>query len=168
MKKTLDVLNKLVREKVIRDYAIGGAMGAMFYAEAVTTMDLDIFVLFSDETSLIPLAPIYDKLKEWGYNPDEYEKECVNIEGTPVQFLPAYDDLLQEALAFARTFDYEGVSTKVMLAEYLALICVKTGRLKDKLRVQMLIASDGFSTKKFMELLTKFKLMERFESWKIQ
>lgn len=168
MKKTLDVLNKLVREKVIRDYAIGGAMGAMFYAEAVTTMDLDIFVLFSDETSLISLAPIYDKLKEWGYNPDEYEKECVNIEGTPVQFLPAYDDLLQEALAFARTFDYEGVSTKVMLAEYLALICVKTGRLKDKLRVQMLMTSDGFSTKKFMELLTKFKLMERFESWKIQ
>ncbi len=168
MKKTLDVLNKLVREKVIRDYAIGGAMGAMFYAEAVTTMDLDIFVLFSDETSLIPLAPIYDKLKEWGYNPDEHEKECVNIEGTPVQFLPAYDDLLQEALAFARTFDYEGVSTKVMLAEYLALICVKTGRLKDKLRVQMLMASDGFSMKKFMELLAKFKLTERFESWKIQ
>ena len=168
MKKTLGVLNKLVREKVIRDYAIGGAMGAMFYAEAVTTMDLDIFVLFSDETSLIPLAPIYDKLKEWGYNPDEYEKECVNIEGTPVQFLPAYDDLLQEALAFARTFDYEGVSTKVMLAEYLALICVKTGRLKDKLRVQMLMTSDGFSMKKFMDLLAKFKLTERFESWKIQ
>jgi hypothetical protein len=71
-------------------------------------------------------------------------------------------------LAFARVFNYEGVYTKVMLAEYLALICVKTGRLKDKLRVQMLIASDGFSTKKFMELLTKFKLKERFESWKLQ
>ena len=78
------------------------------------------------------------------------------------------DDLLQEALAFARVFNYEGVSTKVMLAEYLALICVKTGRLKDKLRVQMLMTSDGFSMNKFMELLTKFKLMERFESWKLQ
>ena len=168
MKKTLDVLNKLLREKVINDYAIGGAMGAMFYAEAVTTMDLDIFVLFPDENSFTPLAPVYEKLKEWGYFPDAHERECVNIEGTPVQFLPAYDDLLQEALVFARVFNYEGVSTKVMLAEYLALICVKTGRLKDKLRVQMLIASDGFSTKKFMELLTKFKLMERFESWKLQ
>ncbi len=27
MKKTLEVLNRLVREKVIADYAIGGAMG---------------------------------------------------------------------------------------------------------------------------------------------
>ncbi len=168
MKKTLDVLNKLLREKVINDYAIGGAMGAMFYVEAVTTMDLDIFVLFPDENSFTPLASVYEKLKEWGDLPDAHERECVNIEGTPVQFLPAYDDLLQEALVFARVFNYEGVSTKVMLAEYLALICVKTGRLKDKLRVQMLIASDGFSTKKFMELLTKFKLMERFESWKLQ
>jgi hypothetical protein len=168
MKKTLDVLNKLLREKIIKDYAIGGAMRAMFYAEAVTTMDLDIFVLFPDEDSLIPLTPVYEKLKEWGYLPDLQERECVNIEGIPVQFLPAYDDLLQEALAFARVFDYEGVSTKVMLAEYLALICVKTGRMKDKLRVQMLMTSDGFSMKKFMELLAKFKLTERFESWKIQ
>ena len=168
MKKTLDVLNKLLREKIIKDYAIGGAMGAMFYAEAVTTMDLDIFVLFPDEDSLIPLTNVYEKLKELGYLPDLQERECVNIEGTPVQFLPAYDDLLQEALAFARVFDYEGVSTKVMLAEYLALICVKTGRMKDKLRVQMLMTSDGFSMKKFMELLAKFKLTERFESWKIQ
>jgi transketolase N-terminal domain/subunit len=59
-------------------------------------------------------------------------------------------------------------STKVMLAEYLALICVTTGRMKDKLRVQMLMTSDGFSMKKFMELLAKFKLTERFELWKIQ
>ena len=43
MKTALRVLNDLVAEKVIKDYAIGGAMGAMFYMEAVTTMDLDVF-----------------------------------------------------------------------------------------------------------------------------
>ena len=42
MKKTLEVLNKLVAERVIRDYAIGGAMGALWYMEAITTTDLDI------------------------------------------------------------------------------------------------------------------------------
>ena len=35
MKTALRVLNDLVAEKVIKDYAIGGAMGAMFYMEAV-------------------------------------------------------------------------------------------------------------------------------------
>lgn len=33
MKKTLEVLNKLIEERVIRDYAIGGAMGALWYME---------------------------------------------------------------------------------------------------------------------------------------
>ena len=33
MKKTLEVLNRLVAEGVVNDYAIGGAMGAMFYME---------------------------------------------------------------------------------------------------------------------------------------
>lgn len=36
MKTALRVLNDLVAEKVIKDYAIGGAMGAMFYMEAVS------------------------------------------------------------------------------------------------------------------------------------
>ena len=44
MKHTLEVLNRLVSEHIVDDYAIGGAMGAMFYTEAVTTTDLDIFV----------------------------------------------------------------------------------------------------------------------------
>ena len=33
MKTALRVLNELIAEKVIKDYAIGGAMGAMFYME---------------------------------------------------------------------------------------------------------------------------------------
>lgn len=143
-------------------------MGAMFYTEAVTTMDLDIFVLFSDTSGLILLEPIYSKLKEWGYLPDAHEKECVGIEGTPVQFLPAYNALLQEGLATARKFNYEGVPTKVMLAEYLAAICVDTGRIKDKLRVSMFLSTDGFDKGKFLSLLDKFGLRGKFEQWKLQ
>lgn len=168
MRKTLEVLNRLKENKVITDYAIGGAMGALFYTEPMSTMDLDIFVLFSDDLNFLPLAPIYSQLKEWGYGVDVNESECVNIEGTPVQFLPAYDDLLKEALAYAREFDYNGVKTKVMLAEYLAVICVKTGRIKDKFRLNMFLSSDGFNRLKFEELLRKFKLYERFETWKVQ
>jgi len=167
VKKTLAVLNRLVAEKVIGDYAIGGAMGAMFYTEAVTTMDLDVFVLFPDDSGLILLEPIYSKLKDWGYLPDAHEKECVGIEGTPVQFLPAYNALLQEGLSAARSFDYEGVSTKVMLAEHLAAICVDTGRVKDKLRVSMFLEAEGFDKDAFFGLLVKFKLKERFDQWKL-
>lgn len=167
MKRTLEVLNRLVDSGTINDYAIGGAMGAMFYIEAVTTVDLDVFVIFPDESDIVVLGPVYAKLKEWGYLPDEHERECVRIEGTPVQFLPAYNDLLQESLSNSRAFEYEGVSTKVLSAEYLAAICVQTGRIKDKLRVQMFLHMTGFDLLVFKDILNRFGLKERFDQWKI-
>lgn len=167
MKKTLQVLNKLIAEKVIRDYAIGGAMGALWYMEAITTMDLDIFVLFADETSFDPISPIYKRLRELGYDKDSNEVECINIEGVPVQFLPVYNELLTDAMMNAHSFDYEDVSTKVLSAEHLAAICVQTGRMKDKLRVEMFLRSKKFNKEQFFKILDKSQLRERFASWNL-
>jgi len=167
MKKTLEVLNKLVTEKVIRDYAIGGAMGAMWYMEAITTMDLDVFVLFVDELSFDPIAPIYKRLREMGYEQDPQQKECVNIEGVPVQFLPVYNELLQDAVKNSVGFDYEGTPTRVLSAEHLAAICVQTGRTKDKLRVDMFLHTDKFDRARFFTILDSCNLREGFSKWNL-
>lgn len=167
MKKTLEVLNKLVDEHVIRDYAIGGAMGALWYMEAITTMDLDVFVLFMDETSLDPIGPIYKRLTELGYEIDPDHAECINIEGVPVQFLPVYNGLLNDAMRYSRCFDYEGTPMKVLSAEHLAAICVQTGRMKDKLRVEMFLRSAEFDKTSFLAILDHNNLRERFVSWNL-
>lgn len=112
MKGALKVLAELIADGVIEDYAIGGAMGATFYLEPVVTMDLDVFVLFKDNDSLLPLQPIYDVLKKRGYYPDAHMPECINIGGVPVQFLPVYNKLLEDALAYARSFDYDGIGAR--------------------------------------------------------
>ena len=127
-------------------------MGATFYLEPVVTMDLDVFVLFKDNASLVPLQPIYEALKKRGYGPDEQMPECINIDGTPVQFLPVYNKLLEEALSNAVSFDYDGVPARVLPAEYLAAISVQTGRPKDKLRVQSFFDWDGFDKRRFAEI----------------
>ncbi len=44
MKLALQVINDLERAGLLRRHAIGGAMGATFYLEPVSTFDLDIFV----------------------------------------------------------------------------------------------------------------------------
>ena len=159
MKEALRVLAELVSEGVIEDYAIGGAMGATFYLEPVVTMDLDVFVLFKDNTSLLPLQPIYEALKKRGYLPDEQLPECIDIGGTPVQFLPVYNPLLEEALAHATSFDYDGVSARVLPAEYLAAISVQTGRAKDKLRVQAFLASERFDKNAFAAICSAHGLV---------
>jgi len=105
MEKTLQVLNVLERDGALSRYAIGGAMGATFYAEPVLTFDLDIFVILPQTADgLLALEPLYAALRARGYTE---EGECVNIEGIPVQFLPAYNNLLVEALAEARETLYE-------------------------------------------------------------
>ena len=48
MKETLSEINELRAAGLIGQYAIGGAMGATFYLEPISTYDLDIFVIFED------------------------------------------------------------------------------------------------------------------------
>lgn len=158
MKEALKVLSDLVAEGVIEAYAIGGAMGATFYLEPVVTLDLDVFVLFNDNKSLVPLQPIYEALRKRGYSPDERMPECMDIGGTPVQFLPVYNKLLEEALSHAVGFDYDGVPARVLPAEYLAAISVQTGRSKDKLRVQAFLEWDGFDKNLFAEICSRHGL----------
>src|SRR5215472_9165283 len=115
MKRALEILNALERAGVMSCYAIGGAMGATFYVEPLLTFDLDVFVLLPETAGrLLTLAPLYDALRARGY---AEEGECVNIEGVPVQFLPAYNALLEEALRQARATTYDQTPTRVLLAE---------------------------------------------------
>src|SRR5438552_5332659 len=129
------MLNQLETEGVFSRYAIGGAMAATFYMEPFLTFDLDVFILLQpDAARLISLAPVYEALRLRGYRE---EKECVLIEGVPVQFLPAYNSLIEEALNQAREIDYEGVPARVVRAEHLVAICLQTGRGKDRERVRI-------------------------------
>ena len=44
MREALLALNRVQRDGTIQQYAIGGAVAASFYIEAMQTEDLDIFV----------------------------------------------------------------------------------------------------------------------------
>lgn len=104
MERTLRVLNELERDGVLGRYAIGGAMGATFYVEPLLTFDLDIFVVLPENAGgLLTLGSLYQALNARGYAADG---DCVMVEGVPVQFLPAYNPLLEEALADARPTTY--------------------------------------------------------------
>lgn len=156
METTLQILNDLERAGVVRRYAIGGAMGATFYVEPVLTFDLDVFVVLPQTSGgLLTLAPLYEALRALGYCE---EKECVNIEGVPVQFLPAYNALLEEALAEARETRYEATLTRVLRAEHLLAIALQTGRDKDRERVRLLREQASLDQKYLAAILARHGL----------
>lgn len=163
MERTLHVLNELERDGILSRYAIGGAMGAMFYIEPLLTFDLDIIVLLPETKGrLLTLAPLYEALRAKGY---AEEGECVVIEGVPVQFLPAYNALLEEALQNARTMSYESTSTKVLGAEHLVAICLQTGRTKDRERVRILQEEADLDSVYLSEILRRHQLEGKWKEW---
>src|SRR6266545_131318 len=132
MEQTLRILNELAAEKVVDAYAIGGAMAAFFYTEAVVTEDLDAFILFAQPSGgLVTMTPVYDFLKARGATE---RREHLVLAGTLIQIIPAYDALTEEAVGQAGERTVGQTPTRVMLPEHLIAIALKTGRPKDYAR----------------------------------
>jgi len=163
MEQTLNVLNALEREGILGCYAIAGAMGATFYTEPVLTFDLDVIVVLPQTTGgLLTLTPLYEALRTRGYME---EGECVDIEGVPVQFLPAYNALLEEALKEARDSLYQQTPTRVLRPEHLVAVAVQTGRDKDRSRVRLLRDQAAMDLSYLQKVLGRHGLLERWTQW---
>lgn len=162
MKTTLEMINRMQGGGVIGEYAIGGAVGATFYLEPSATVDVDIFAMLPKAGSS-SLAPIYEYLKAHGCDADG---EHVVIGEWPVQFLSPSDALEREALAEATQTEIEGVKTRVMTAEHLVAIAVRTGRPKDHARILQFLEQDAVDTEKLNRVLAGHGLIAKWLQFK--
>ena len=124
MKQTLQILLQLRDEGALTKFAVGGAVAASFYIEAVSTEDLDIFAFLRRSVGgLVILTPLYDRLRQLGA---AVQDEHVVIHGWPVQILPAYTPLVEAAVNQAEEQDYAGLKVPVVTADYLCAIALQT------------------------------------------
>ncbi len=166
MEATLAVLNDLVTRGIIEKYAIGGAVGAIFWAEPFDTIDLDVFVFLpADSPPLDPLRTVFVDLHGRGYR---FEGEFLLIEGVPVQFLPADDPkgltkaALEKAVAVSYLGGAEPVPAWVLSPEYLIAIALDVHRSKDYERIARLLNEAPVNRQLVSELIERFGLAE---SW---
>jgi hypothetical protein len=156
MEQTLQVINRMKEDGVIENYAIGGAMAAMFYIDPFTTEDLDIFfAIRGAESTLDFLAPIYEYLTQRGYKADGV---MINIEGWPVQFLPLYNPLVEEAVEQANETDYGHTPLRVIRAEHLVAIMLDTGRPKDYARITRFLEVGTVDMESLTDILSRHML----------
>lgn len=165
MQKTLAILNELETAGLVERYAIGGAMAAFFYAEAVVTEDLDVFVHIKTSGGLITLTPIYDFLKQRGATE---EREHLWLAGTLVQLIPAYDALTEEAVREAVEKTVGQTKTRVMRVEHLIAIALKTGRAKDYTRVTLLQEQAEVDDDRLRDVLKRHQLQDHWEKHKLK
>lgn len=163
MRDTLKVLLQIRDEGVLADFAIGGAIAASFFTPVVATEDLDIFAFLKPSASgLLVLTPLYERLQELG---GRIENEYVVIGKWPVQILPAYTPLVEEAVTHAVDRTFENLTVRVVDANYLCAIALQTGRAKDYLRVHSLIESGHVQSDGLSALVNKFQLTQRWKTY---
>jgi len=85
MDKAIKVINEMQSKCIVKKYAVGGAVAAIFYVEPILTYDLDVFFEPPEgNDGLLVLSPVYDYLKGKGY---KTEKEHILIDGIPALFM---------------------------------------------------------------------------------
>ena len=164
MEKIFALINQMELDGVIGRYAIGGAVGSIFWLEPITTKDIDVFVALptSPDGTLLTLGPIYEYLLARGFQP---QGQFIMIENWAVEFVPPGTPLVDEALAQAVERDVNGVATRVFTAEHLAAICLQVGRAKDHDRISRFIEHGVLDVKKFDAILRRHRLLEKWREF---
>lgn len=134
------------------------------YLEPAATLDVDVFVTLpaSEESSLLTLSPIYDYLGKHG---GIVQHEHIVVGGWPIQFLPPSNALEREAIAEAVAVSVEEVSIRVMTAEHLVAIALKTGRAKDNIRILHFIEQQAVSREKLRPILERHGLIPKWRDF---
>src|SRR5438552_17458566 len=146
--------NELVSAGLIEDYALGGALAAIYYVEPFTTYDADIIFVATDKTLTAGIPAIYSHLQSKGWR---VEREHLLIKDFPVQFLVA-SGLTEEAVRNAKQIEYEGVPAKVFQPEYIIAIAASVGRHKDLARIEQLLKQAKIDKAVLDDILQRYNL----------
>jgi hypothetical protein len=150
----LRAANDLVTAGLIEDWALGGALAAIYYVEPFATYDADIFFILKDRGLTSGIPAIYAHLQAKGW---ETEREHLLVGGFPVQFRAA-GGLTEEAVREAQRIDYEGVPAKVFRAEHIVAIAASVGRAKDLARIEQLLQQAELDQSRSESILQRHKL----------
>ena len=157
----MEIINKMMTDRVIDAYALGGATAANIYIQSFNTRDFDFFVhIAGDAPTLDPLRPIIDCLRPLGYTLDGVE---FDIAGQPVQFIPFPDALTEEAVKNADTVDLGGLEIRVLSAEYLVAVMLKTHRPVDLARARIFLSQEKVDVDALRILIDRYDLDRQWQ-----
>ena len=146
-------LNGLKRRRVIRDYAVIGAIAATAYMEPIFTEDIDVIILVDTDEEYLRTFRRVAELAE------AQEGMHHILGGVPVQMFPSTTNLL-----FGDTFDQARLvrigrlRAKFASPEHLILLYLEPFRQKDRLRILHLLPNANLDSVR--------TLLERFDDEK--
>lgn len=144
-------LNDLKRRRLVRDYAVIGAVAAAAYVEPVFTQDVDVVVLVDSDEEF------WDTYRSVGEAAEGLEGMHHILGGRPVQLFPStVKPIYRDALSKARPRRVGNVRVKVASSEHLVVLALEAFRYKDRLRISELLALPATDVGTIRELIEEF------------
>lgn len=163
MKRVAELLEAMKTAGVIHDYAVFGAIAQMRYTEPVATLDADILFVPIEGSGLDALSSIYAYCEARGYVP---QGEAIRVGNWPVQFIPVFSPLTEDAVRQAETAEIEGIPFRVVGAAHLATIALSVGRAKDHLRILSMLDAGALGIETIEALAARFDLSDRWRAFR--
>jgi predicted nucleotidyltransferase len=157
----LKALNGFKRRRVIRDYAVIGAVAATAYMEPMFTEDLDVIVLVdTDDDYLAAFQSIANES-------DGQEGMHQVLGGVPVQLFPSTTmPLYRDTVEQARQVRIGSLKAKIATPEHLILLYLLAFRERDQFRVRTLLR--GVDEERLTGLLERFDDAENILASRLQ
>ncbi len=130
----LHTLNVLKQRRVIRDYAIIGAVAATAYMEPMSTADLDVIVLVDTDEEYLHTFGLIAEHSE-GQEGMHHVLGGVPVQVFPSTLMPLYRDTLENA----RKVRIGNLRAKVATPEHLILLALLANREQDQFRIRRLL-----------------------------
>ena len=124
---------------------------------------LNDMIALPSQKGLDILKPIYEFCANSGWY---REGEAVRVGDWPVQFIPAFNPLTEEAMRQAYTAEIQGVPIRVVRADYLAAIALSVGRAKDFARILALLESNAVTPDEIEKLAIRLGLQPEWSAFR--
>ena len=142
----LRAANDLVAAGLIEDYALGGALAAIYYVEPFTTYDADIIFVAAE----IYCACSKSVAGVWTASISLSKIFRFNSLPRP--------DSRKRRFAKLGDIEYEGVPAKVLRPEHIIAIAASVGRHKDLARIEQLLEQAEIDRTLLDDILRRYKL----------
>lgn len=163
VEEAVRIANDMKAKGVIGTYAIGGAMAVNFYTEPTVTKDIDFFVFLPEpEGKVITMQPLYAYFRERGYPIGDV---WVYIGRVPIQFIPTYDGLTEEALREAVDAVCGKTPTRVFRIEHCLAVMTQLLRPKDKVRILLVLDQVKIDFPRLEGILRRHGLWEKWNEF---
>ena len=127
-------LNGFKRRRIIRDYAIIGAVAATAYMEPMATADLDVIILVDTDEEYLHTFGLISEYAE-GQEGMHQILGGVPLQVFPSNLMPLYQDTVENA----RKLRIGNMRAKVATPEHLILLGLLANREQDHIRIRHLL-----------------------------